>query len=736
MTMGATLLAVSFLQLVEALLRMQSGTALTHVLHDAPLLILEVLAGTTALAIAFFAKRSETSAGTEEHTARESALLRERMMLRTLVDNLPDLIYAKDAECRFLLANAAVAGHMRSTPAQLLGKSDFDFYPAELAKAYSEDERAVMRSGAPLINREEAGLDANGNEVTLLTTKVPLLNEQGQAIGILGIGRDITARVKVEAEAQQARQAAEAANRAKSEFLANMSHEIRTPLNGVLGMTDLLLDSKLDREQRDFAETIRESGRGLLTVINDILDFSKIEAGKLELETLDVDVRSIAEDIARLLALQAHTKGLELTVSVDPALPAFLRGDPHRLRQILLNLGGNAVKFTQAGEVSLEVTCAEQRTEHVLVRFAVRDSGIGIPEDRLRTLFQPFSQVDSSTTRRFGGTGLGLSIVRQLVGLMHGDCGVESEVGRGSQFWFTIPLPRGSLTASRAERVPPRMLAGRRIIVVDDNATNRRILGAQLKQCGIDAVLSCSAAEALALMREAAGRSTPFEVALIDHDMPECNGRQLGIEINATPELSCTRLVMLTSSGQRGDGAKFAELGFAGYLLKPVAQPDLLDTLAVVLGASADEWHSQSQPIVTYESLLSRRNGGGVKRLLLAEDNAVNQRVVKHTLEKMGYHVDIVNDGREAVSAWSRTRYDAILMDCQMPELDGYGATREIRRLEGGNARIPIIALTAHALKGADDECYRAGMDHYLTKPIDREQLRACLERTFALHAA
>jgi PAS domain S-box-containing protein len=517
----------------------------------------------------------------------QDALMRERMMLRTLIDNLPDFIYVKDAECRFLLANAAVAEHMGSTPAELLGKTDFAFFPRELATVYCEDERAVMRSGKPLINREEAGLDAKGNRITILTTKVPLLDDQGRAIGILGIGRDITARVKVEAEARAARHAAEAANRAKSEFLANMSHEIRTPLNGVLGMTDLLLDSQLDREQRDFAETIRDSGRALLTVINDILDFSKIEAGKLELESVDIDVHAIVANVARLLALQAHAKGLELTIAADSALPAALRGDPHRLRQILLNLGSNAVKFTQKGEVSIAVTCAPMRGDTVPVRFEVRDSGIGIPQERLQALFQPFSQVDSSTTRRFGGTGLGLSIVRQLVGLMQGECGVESEEGRGSRFWFTVPLAIGAQPAAR-----PQQLA------------------------------------------------------------------------------------------------------------------------ASTLGSQAPlDGHSAT------------------KRVLLAEDNVVNQRVVKHMLERMGHQVDVVANGREAIAAWSSAVYDAILMDCQMPQLDGYGATREIRSREKSGTRIPIIALTAHALKGADQECYRAGMDHYLTKPIDREQLRICLQR-------
>ncbi|HEU4625088.1 MAG TPA: response regulator [Steroidobacteraceae bacterium] len=650
-------------------------------------------------------------------------------MLRTLIDNLPDFIYVKDTECRFLLANLAVARHMGTTPEQLLGKSDFDFFSHDLARAYSDDERAVMSSRQPLLNRQEAGVDAQGNAITILTTKVPLFDSNGGCTGILGIGRDITARVKSESEVRAARDAAEAANRAKSEFLANMSHEIRTPLNGVLGMADLLLDTRLDREQREFAETIRDSGKSLLTVINDILDFSKIEAGKLEIESLDFDLHALARDVSRLLAVHAHNKGLELTVSVDPSLPQCLRGDPHRLRQILLNLGGNAVKFTARGEVGLEITRTAQDANAVHVRFDIRDSGIGIPKDRLSSLFQPFSQVDASTTRRFGGTGLGLSIVRRLVELMNGTCGVESEEGKGSHFWFTLPLEPGTATNVPLVQVHPAPLAGKRALVVDDNATNRRILEAQLRSCGIEAVLAATAEEALEHLRRAAAASRPFDVALLDHDMPGCNGAELGTRITGEPSFSATRLIMLTSSGQHGDSGKFAKLGFAGYLLKPVALNDLIETLTLALEVEAEEWHAQTHPIITQEALRVRRAGTPKKRVLLAEDNAVNQRLARHVLEKLDYEVDVVADGEMAIKAWSEHAYDVILMDCQMPVMDGYEATRRIRELEGSQRHIPIVALTAHAMKGADEECFRAGMDAYLSKPLDRDQLRVCLQR-------
>ncbi len=653
----------------------------------------------------------------------------ERHMLRTLIDSLPDLIYAKDINCKFLLANDACANAMGTNRVDVVGKDDFDFFPKELAQGFFEDEQNVMRSGEALLNREEEVVYHDGRRSYVLTTKVPLRDESGRVIGIMGIGRDITARVEAENELRAAREAAEAANRAKSEFLANMSHEIRTPMNGVIGMSELMLDTHLEPVQRDYAETIRDCGRALLTVINDILDFSKIEAGKLELEYIDMDLRDAVRDVARVLAVQAHAKGLELTMDIDPELPEMVRGDPGRLRQVLLNLGGNAVKFTSQGEVSLKIRVVESNDKGTLVRCEVRDTGVGIPADRMGALFQPFMQVDASTTRRFGGTGLGLSIVRKLVELMQGEVGVESEENVGSRFWFTARFEPSTATGPTFQRVAPSELKGRRVLVVDDNATNRKLLAIQLEQCGMRPVLSSSAAEALALMRKAHEEGEPFEIALLDHDMPDCNGAELGRRVNADEDLKLTRLVLLTSSGLRGDALRFAQIGFAGYLLKPVAESDLIDCLLVVLGGDAKDWHSQTQPIVTRHELRVLRNRSDRKRLLLAEDVPVNQKVACRALEKLGYEVDVVSNGREAVAAWETGKYDLILMDCQMPEMDGYEATREIRRREPSDKHIPIVALTAHAMKGADEECKAAGMDDHLTKPIDREVLDRCLRR-------
>ena len=582
----------------------------------------------------------------------------------------------------------------------------------ETAGVYDAEFRARVKSGEYRWFRSRGICDTNAD---------------GKPMRVSGALQDITERRQYQHDLIEAREASAAANHAKGEFLANMSHEIRTPMNGVIGMTELLLDTALDPSQRDYTETIRDSATALLTVINDILDFSKIEAGKLDLEHIELDLRDTVEDVARLLAIQGHGKGLELTAHIDPAVPDLIKGDPARLRQILVNLGSNAVKFTEKGEVAIDVRVVESKADSTVVRCEVRDTGLGIPPERLESLFLPFSQVDASTTRKFGGTGLGLSIVKRLAELMGGQAGVESTVGTGSTFWFTARVG----VAERLhidKQAQDEALKGLRVLVVDDNATNRRVLSGQLEACGITPVCVHTAQDALQALVDATVSDEPFQVALLDYHMPECDGEQLGRLIRTYDHLTHTRLVLLTSSGHRGDAQRFSDLGFAGYLVKPITRRDLTACLSLVMSNSAESWKRRAQPLVTRHQVRAVRVDGE-RRILLAEDNPVNQKVARMVLEKLGLDVTVVNNGREAVQAWKGGGFDLILMDCQMPELDGYEATREIRRQEQGRKLTPIVALTAHAMKGDDDKCREAGMTDYLTKPLDRAKLLACLER-------
>lgn len=651
----------------------------------------------------------------------EASLKDSEALYASLVENLPVCILRKDLAGRFIFANRTYCQFTGRTLPDIIGKTDFDFSPPELAEKFRRDDQRVAETGELLEDIEINQTNHHTHWVQVI--KTPVRNAQGQIVGTQAIFWDVTERMQAVEAMQRAKEAAEAASRAKSEFLANMSHEIRTPLNAVIGMTELVLDTPLTTTQREYLKMVLEAGDALLSVINDILDFSKIEAGKLDLDCRPFQLRDSVGDTMKTLAVRAGSKQLELACHIAPDVPDALVGDPGRLRQIIINLVGNAIKFTDQGEVLLDVRLESHSAQDIVLHFTVSDTGIGIPQDKLTKIFEAFEQVDASSARRFGGTGLGLAISSRLVALMGGRIWAESQLGRGSAFHFLARFGSVEGMAHRPPALDIEQLQELPVLVVDDNATNRFILEEILRNWGMSPVTAPGAREALDLLRAAQQRGGAFRLILTDANMPEVNGLEFVRQVRQEQELTAPVVILLTSSGHPADVTCYRDLGIASHVMKPTKQSDLFDAIVDALNvALVQEAAAPRQAAEGFAPL-------GRLRILLAEDSLVNQKLAVGLLEKWGHSIQVVDTGLKAIAAWESQPFDLILMDVQMPDMDGLEATAVIRRREqaAGRRHTPVIAMTAHAMKGDRERCLEAGMDGYVAKPIRMNELQAAL---------
>ena len=658
----------------------------------------------------------------------QNSLRESENNFRDLFDNAPVGYHEIDREGRIINVNRTELEMLGYEPEEMLGRFAWEF----VEESVSREKVLAKLSGMVLLVRYERTLRRkDGSLLPASFEERHILDAGGEVIGIRTAVHDITETKRLETELKEARDAALESARLKSEFLANMSHEIRTPMNGIIGMSELLLQTDLNSEQHDFAKTVQSSGNSLLTIINDILDFSKIESGKLHFETVDFDLQYTIDSVMELFAAPAEQKKLELASLIYSDVPTLLKGDPGRLRQVLTNLIGNAIKFTEKGEVVIRVKLESETHSQTKLHFSVTDTGIGISEESRKNLFNAFVQADGSITRRFGGTGLGLAISKQLTEMMHGEMDVESTLEKGSTFWFTAVFEK---QLARKASEPRYDLSGLRVLVVDDNETNRKFLTAQTSSWKMNPTAVESGKEALKELHSAVEAKNPYDIAIIDLMMPDMDGFTLGEEIKKDSSISETKMLLMPSYGTRGHSQKAKKIGVDAYVVKPVSQSDLYNCLADIFAKETEEDSkagTETKNLVTRHTIeenIRRREKEFM--ILIAEDNPINQKVIRRQIENLGFTADIVSNGQEALDAYSEKDYDLIFMDCQMPVLDGYSATTEIRQLEKSTSKhIPIVALTASAIQGDREKCLEVGMDEYISKPTNQQKLNEVINQ-------
>ena len=671
-----------------------------------------------------------------------SSQILSEMQFRQVVDSAPNGLLMIDPHGTIMMVNKQVEAMFGYSREELLGNRVEMLMPERFRSNHSTYRRGYFSgptSRAMGVGRDLPGLRRDGSEFPVEIGLNPIDTPQGR-LALASIV-DISGRKRMEdalakaaedleeknRELSETRDMALRAGQAKTDFLATMSHEIRTPMNGVLGMTTLLLDTTLTPEQRDYLQTLRSSSESLLRIINDILDFSKIEAGKFTIEHIPFDLRLTIEDTLDILAPTAQGRQLELVGLIDAQTPRTVVGDPGRIRQILTNLVGNAIKFTEHGEVLIQVLQTDEDPGSVVLRFEVIDTGIGLSPEAQAKMFQAFTQADSSTARKYGGTGLGLTICKRLVELMGGTIGLQSFAGQGTCVWFTIRLGTHTDAAPAVPLIPSGLdLTGLRVCLVDDNATNRSLLQYHVSAWNMHHESAVDGPSALALLRRGMEEGTPFDVAIIDMYMPEMNGLELCRLIKQDPALRKTHLIMLTASGQRGDSLAAQEAGAAAYLTKPIRERHLADCIRLIFGR--DDAKEQPAPFLTRHTI-TEAIAREAPRLLVVDDNPVNQKVAVKMLEKLGCRVDLAGNGMEALAAICRHQYPLVFMDCQMPDLDGLETTRLLRSQEKPGEHLPVIAMTANAMEGDRESCLKAGMDDFISKPIITSDLKKILAR-------